>query len=70
MKLPYSLLKLPYVATIESGDEMGSDYKYEAGLIDGWCFSEGRLATCQWGFFNNIQDFYDACPIPRKDYVE
>tara|TARA_R110000744_G_scaffold355099_1_gene461589 strand:+ start:528 stop:761 length:234 start_codon:yes stop_codon:yes gene_type:complete len=69
-RLPYSLLKVDHVETIEDGYDQGSDYKFEIGLADGYCFSHGRNAGSQWSFFNSIAEFKYAAPIVLKSTLE
>jgi hypothetical protein len=69
-RLPYSLLKVDHVKTLEDGYDQGSDYKFEIGLEEGYCFANGRNAGSGYSFFNTVAEFKHACPIIAKSEFE
>ena len=61
-KAPKSITGHPGVASCESGEANGSDYKHDVWLKDGWVFSYGRMTGCQGGLFHTFNDFRLAQP--------
>jgi hypothetical protein len=62
-KAPKGITKHIAVKTCDYGPDSGvDDYRHDVWLKDGWKFSAGRMANCQGGHFNSVEDFNRAHP--------
>jgi len=62
MKIPKSIINHVAVAECLFGEDVGSDYKYDVCLKDGWVFRRGRMAGCISAGFHTVNDFKFALP--------
>ena len=68
MPISKTILNHPAVEEHLCGYSEGSDYKYDVFLKEGWVFKNFRMEGCRGGFFNSIEDFFDARPILKSEY--
>ena len=61
-RVPVTIRNHEGVAEAELGASSNVDYKYDVFLKDGWVFSSGRMAGCQTGHFNSVNEFRQAGP--------
>lgn len=62
-KAPKSIVNHKGVHSCDYGPDSGCDYKHDVWLKDGWRFESGRMAGCQGGHFDTVEDFKYANPV-------